>query len=243
MKNKIEKLAYLTIDDAPVENIESKLDFLKIYNIKAIWFCTGESIKKYPHEAVKILEQGHIIGNHSMSHANFAELSIEKAKEEILSTDKLIESVYKQAGMQRKAKYFRFPYLNNGDNEDFTKTDWNNTHVAAIQKILQEAGYNQKGINAINHFWYKESGLDKAFSVSCTYDTFDWQIGNKSYEHSSLKDVLAAMTDKKSIQSRTLGDMQTREIIMMHAWTKDPDFKKILESLMAMGIKFVFPDL
>ena len=38
--------AYLTIDDAPSENFEEKVEFLEGKNIPAIFFCEGRYIEK-----------------------------------------------------------------------------------------------------------------------------------------------------------------------------------------------------
>ncbi len=59
------KIAYLTFDDSPSENTIIILDTLKKYNIKATFFVSGS----YNPELLKrIYEEGHTIGNHTMTH-------------------------------------------------------------------------------------------------------------------------------------------------------------------------------
>lgn len=62
---------YLTFDDGPEPGItEFVLDELNKYNAKAIFFCKGENCTKYPELYNKIVEQGHIVANHTYSHIN-----------------------------------------------------------------------------------------------------------------------------------------------------------------------------
>lgn len=59
----------LTFDDGPnPETTELILKFLKNNNISALFFCVGNNIRKYPELAKQILDEGHIIGNHTMNH-------------------------------------------------------------------------------------------------------------------------------------------------------------------------------
>lgn len=59
------KAAYLTFDDSISENSVKILDILKEYDIKATFFLTG---KGDPDIIRRMAEEGHVIGNHTMSH-------------------------------------------------------------------------------------------------------------------------------------------------------------------------------
>ena len=64
-----EKIAYLTFDDGPNNNVTLKvLDILKKENIKANFFVIGKH--EYPEVTKLIYENGHFIGNHTYSHNN-----------------------------------------------------------------------------------------------------------------------------------------------------------------------------
>lgn len=59
----------LTFDDGPHPILTPKiLDILKKYNIKATFFIVGENVINYPDVALRILNEGHEIGNHTNSH-------------------------------------------------------------------------------------------------------------------------------------------------------------------------------
>jgi peptidoglycan/xylan/chitin deacetylase (PgdA/CDA1 family) len=97
----------ITFDDGPDEKITPEiLIILEKYNIKAAFFCIGEKIEKHPELFKKIVEQGHITGNHSYSHSFWFDFYFSKRMEEEISrTDELI---LKLTG--KKPAFFRHPY-------------------------------------------------------------------------------------------------------------------------------------
>lgn len=67
-KSKCKKVL-LSFDDGPNPNTTVViLKKLKEYKCKAIFFCVGENIERYPELTRKIIDEGHVIGNHSHSH-------------------------------------------------------------------------------------------------------------------------------------------------------------------------------
>ena len=59
----------LTFDDGPTPNVTNKvLDILKNHNIKATFFVIAEKVKESPALTKRIVDEGHIIANHSLSH-------------------------------------------------------------------------------------------------------------------------------------------------------------------------------
>ncbi|MEX1002195.1 MAG: polysaccharide deacetylase family protein [Crocinitomicaceae bacterium] len=66
-----EKTIYLTFDDGPNPEITPYLlDLLDQYKAKATFFCLGQQVKKYPDLFQQLLDRGHQVGNHSMTHPN-----------------------------------------------------------------------------------------------------------------------------------------------------------------------------
>lgn len=59
---------YLTFDDGPSDNTEKILEVLKMYDVKATFFVTGEAATSHPERYKAIVEDGHSIGMHSYSH-------------------------------------------------------------------------------------------------------------------------------------------------------------------------------
>ncbi|MCK4569166.1 MAG: polysaccharide deacetylase family protein [Bacteroidales bacterium] len=62
----------ITFDDGPHADITPKvLDILKLHDIKAGFFLIGKNTEKNPEIVKRMLDEGHLIGNHSWSHSNF----------------------------------------------------------------------------------------------------------------------------------------------------------------------------
>jgi peptidoglycan/xylan/chitin deacetylase (PgdA/CDA1 family) len=63
------KTVYLTFDDGPVEGVTDKiLSKLKDLNVKATFFCLGESISSYPATFDLLKTEQHTVANHGFSH-------------------------------------------------------------------------------------------------------------------------------------------------------------------------------
>ena len=61
----------LSFDDGPHPEITPwVLDQLKAAGAKAIFFCVGDNVKRYPDVYDRILAEGHLTGNHTKNHLN-----------------------------------------------------------------------------------------------------------------------------------------------------------------------------
>lgn len=99
------KVLYLTFDCGYENGYTSKiLDVLKAKNVSAAFFCTLPQVKENPQLIKRMIDEGHIVGNHSVTHPSFAEISTEQIKEEILGMDK-----YLRENFNYSEPYFRFP--------------------------------------------------------------------------------------------------------------------------------------
>jgi peptidoglycan/xylan/chitin deacetylase (PgdA/CDA1 family) len=62
---------HLTFDDGPHPNATPiLLEILKSRNIKATFFLLGVNVERYPDLTREISLQGHVVGNHSLSHTS-----------------------------------------------------------------------------------------------------------------------------------------------------------------------------
>jgi len=103
-ESKIDKILF-TFDDGPnPETTPIILEKLNEHSIKAIFFCVGENVERYPDLAKQIIDEGHLIGNHTISHKNINLLNI-KANSSIAECSNIIE---KTTGIE--PKYFRPPH-------------------------------------------------------------------------------------------------------------------------------------
>lgn len=238
------KIGYLTIDDGPVEDMNKIIDFLNSKGIKAIWFCQGDKLKKFPEQTIYAIKQGHIIGNHSYNHPYFSEISIAEAKEQIRKTDEIIDNIYENSGIKRPVKFFRFPFLDNGDN-NYGNCNWNGEHVKQIQEFLNSLGYIHPKFKDLNYDWYKKAGFLECINVDCTYDTYDWCLeeGVEEHGYKDLPTILSRIDEDVPEGSRGLNFPDSNEIIMMHSWIPLEAFKAIIDKMLKKGIVFHLPQL
>jgi len=62
---------FLTFDDGPVPGVtDVVLDILKEKGIEATFFCIGDNVRKHPALFTRILNEGHVVGNHTNHHLN-----------------------------------------------------------------------------------------------------------------------------------------------------------------------------
>ncbi|MCM0665378.1 polysaccharide deacetylase family protein [Flavobacterium tyrosinilyticum] len=101
-----EKKIALTFDDGPSIYTLEVLELLKKYNAKATFFCIGKNIETHPEILQKVIDDGHLVGNHSYSHSKFFDFyNAKKITEELQKTDALLEKF-----TSRKINFFRPPY-------------------------------------------------------------------------------------------------------------------------------------
>ncbi len=100
-----EKVLYLTFDCGWENGYTDKcLDILKEKNVPATFFCTLDHIKSTPELIARMINEGHIIGNHSANHADFSGISRQKMADEILGCDNYLRENFGYA-----TSFFRFP--------------------------------------------------------------------------------------------------------------------------------------
>ena len=98
---------YLTFDCGYEYNdLTAKiLDTLKEKNVKAAFFCTLDYLEDEPHYVRRMIDEGHIVGNHSTTHPDFTKgLTRTQMSKELYTVHK-----YLQDNFNYNAKYFRFP--------------------------------------------------------------------------------------------------------------------------------------
>lgn len=80
------------------------LDTLKEKNVKAIFFVTYDFASQNPDLVKRMIDEGHIVGNHSYRHYSMDEVSDDVAKEEVTYLHKYIKDKFNYT-----MSYFRFP--------------------------------------------------------------------------------------------------------------------------------------
>lgn len=127
------------------EDTHTLMDILAKYNVKVTFFMTGEWVAKFPEDVKYIAEQGHDLGNHSMTHPQMSKLSEAEIREELQAVH---DKVKELTGIEMEL--FRPPY-GDYDNEvittatdmgyytiqwDVDSLDWKDYGVASIIKTV-----------------------------------------------------------------------------------------------------------
>ena len=105
--NTEEKVLYLTFD-AGYENgqTEGILDTLKKHNVKAAFFLVGNYLQRNADLVRRMVEEGHIVGNHTMTHPNMSTISeLEAFRAELEG----LEALFKEITGKELPKYYRPP--------------------------------------------------------------------------------------------------------------------------------------
>ena len=130
----------LTFDDGPnTSSTVQVLDTLKAYNIKATFFINGNRVKGSAERAIlaRMLDEGHILANHSHAHKNLRNLTISEVDQQVERT----QSIIIEAGESRR--FFRFPFGSAG---------------CAAAQHLRDGGYTITGWHVDTADWCFASG-------------------------------------------------------------------------------------
>lgn len=102
-----DKVIYLTFD-AGYENgnVEKILDVLKDENVKGAFFILDNMIYKNKSLVRRMIEEGHIVGNHTLKHKDMTKM---KSKEEFARELSSLEELYFENFGVEMSKYYRPP--------------------------------------------------------------------------------------------------------------------------------------
>ncbi len=149
MGNADEKRIYLTFDAGyGCESLERILDTLKEQNVKASFFILPALIKYAYPTVERMINEGHLVANHSYSHKNMANVT---DKEEFLQELTRLEDYYRTETGEEMAKYFRPP------EGAFTET---------TLRFCKELGYTPVFWSFAYADWDTGKQPDKAFALN-----------------------------------------------------------------------------
>ena len=105
MGNKEKKYVYLTFDEGYEAGYTPRiLQVLKENDVKAAFFLTAHYVNTQENLVKEMIEDGHIVGNHTVNHKSMPDLEDEKVKSEVMD---LHTAVYQKFGYEMK--YIRPP--------------------------------------------------------------------------------------------------------------------------------------
>ena len=146
------KVLYLTFDAGYENGCTAKiLDVLKKHQVPAAFFLVGNYLERNPDLVRRMVEEGHIVGNHTMHHYDMSKIS---DKETFTKELQDLEALYWQVTGQELQKFYRPPQgIYSETNLEMAKAlgyktvfwslayvDWNNdsqpTREQAMSKLL-----------------------------------------------------------------------------------------------------------
>lgn len=115
-----EKVLYLTFDCGyPYKDLVPRiLNTLNEKEVKSAFFVTMQYLKEAPDEVASMINNGHIVGNHTANHPECPKISRQQLANELLSIDNYLRTKFGY-----ETKYFRYPSgAYSEDNLDLVKS-------------------------------------------------------------------------------------------------------------------------
>ena len=244
-----QKIAYLTIDDAPSADFQRKITYLHSKGIPAVFFCEGEYLEQRSDTVLDAIYKGFVIGSHAYTHQYFSDLPLNVCLEQISKTHALIENLYLRAGVSWEKRYFRFPY---GDKGGLRRDDVFSGYEGegadrkgVIQDHLRHLGYSQPTFEGITYKYYRDAGLLEDVDWHWTYDVREWGLAfrDEAFGVDTLEKVFARMDEDEPEGCRGLNYPGSEEIVLMHDHVETTHvFAIIIERLLEKGLQFRLPD-
>lgn len=228
------KKAILTIDDIASNNTKAIVDYLLEKKIKVVMFAWGENVEKKYDAAIHALQSGMIVGNHSYTHPAFSSLSFEECVKEIEKNEALLDRLYKDAGVERKYRPFRFPYGDKGGaNKD------------RLQEYFRENGFSKLKDTEITYPFWSETGCNKDIDTLWTFDFEEYKIRRNS--GFTIEDVWKKVSNENPPYGGYLFTETSKNIILLHAHDEteemEPEYyKKFIDYLLDNGVVFDEPE-
>jgi len=223
----------ITLDDLPyipasrtspaegLQIVQSVTKALRFHNITATGFVIGQQLKRKTIPALQAFaEAGHTIGNHSWSHPDYGTLTPKEFRAETRRTHKTL------AKWIGTARYYRFPFLKEGETEA-TK--------AAATEVLTSLGYQNIPVSIDTDDWrFNRDYLD---ALKAGNNTKAAQIATDYLTH------MHAQTAHFQALAQTALGRDVKHILLLHMNRINADhLATLLDWYAAQGWRFITVD-
>jgi peptidoglycan-N-acetylglucosamine deacetylase len=132
----------LTFDDGPNHAATPQLlDVLARHEVRATFFVIGSFVRQQPELVRAIVDAGHLVGNHTMSHVRLMLQPAELIRKELMDCNAAIEDATGQA-----IRYFRPPY---GARRPFVLRAARELGLTPVLWNVAGVDWNPDGVDAI----------------------------------------------------------------------------------------------
>ncbi|PZQ44941.1 MAG: polysaccharide deacetylase family protein [Micavibrio aeruginosavorus] len=257
--------AYLTIDDSASERTDDLVDYLVKKGIPAVFFCWGENLEKNPAAMVRAVQKGFVLANHTNTHQRASNNDAAFTIDEIKQCEFLIDRIYKEAGVKKSHKYFRYPHVDRGTGAwviDYDQAD-PHTRQAVMEEIadgvnlpdkskpatsafekkqqlqdyLKGAGYTNP-FTKVTHDWFWSGEMGQAVDSLFTYSNADWMM----LPHQLGKWPYKTVQDlkQKARNNRWLNEENSVSLVLAHDKTLIVDVTiELIDDMLETGLKFL----
>lgn len=219
------------------------VDWLLSRGIHPVMFSCG-AFGRDPEAVAEVIRRGIVVGNHSFTHPAFSSLTEEACIAEIEQQETLLNEAYRLAGVERKYKLFRFPYLDKGG-----------SNAAAVQRYLRSNGFVKVRDDAVCSGPYTWSKGRENLDVVCSYDVAEYQLkssralADQFYAPDkalNLEDAKRKMRTPNPRSGDYLFDGGTH-IILLHAHDDTEAlfpgyYRELVEYMLDNGVEFLEPE-
>src|SRR5690625_1733263 len=177
-----EKVDLLTIDDAPDGHALEMAETLQALDANAIFFVNGHFLESDEQkETIKeIFNMGFMIGNHTYSHPDLTELSVDEQKEEIVRVNDMVKEITGEY-----PQFFRAPFGNN--------TDYSKRLVKKEGMVFMNWTY---GYDWEPGYQTKESITDIMINTEYLRDGANLLMHDREWTAAALHDIVVGLRDK-----------------------------------------------
>ena len=143
--NNTDKYIYLTFDEGYEAGYTSHiLDTLKESNVKATFFITAHYLNTQPELVKRMIDEGHIVGNHTVNHKSMPSLTDAQINTEVMDLHKAIYEKF-----QYEMRYIRPPM------GEFSEKSLNVTNSLGYKTVMWSFAYED---------WNEDKQPDEAAS-------------------------------------------------------------------------------
>ncbi len=230
-----EKIIYLTFD-AGYENgqMPTILDALKKHNVPAAFFVVTNYIEDNPELVKRMVEDGHLVGNHTTTHPDMSAIATKESFQNELSG---VEAAYEKVTGQSMTKFYRPPRgVYSSENLAMAKEMGYYTFFWSLA-YADWAAYEKVTGQSMTKFYRPPRGVysseNLAMAKEMGYYTFFWSLAYADW----YQDKQPA---KEEAFQKLLGRIHPGAIVLLHSTsaTNAAILDELLDKWKEMGYSF-----